>query len=117
MLLCLPSVQYPLKSLIRAIAITTTTAVTVLLTVGKRLTKSARALTAAPSGVEFRPNPEAAERSALAMDMGTTAQQAEQTEDSGAVTDVAQTPNLEADGAEEAQDANPPGLIKDGAIK
>jgi hypothetical protein len=51
------------------------------------------------------------------MDMGTTAQQAEQTEDSGAVTDVAQTPNVEADGAEEAQDANPPGLIKDGAIK
>jgi hypothetical protein len=51
------------------------------------------------------------------MDMGTTAPQEEQTEDSGAVTDVAQTPNVEADGAEEAQDPNPPGLIKDGSIK
>jgi hypothetical protein len=66
----------------------------------------AKASTAAPSGVEFRPNPEAAERSALAMDMGTTALQEEQTEDSGAVTDVAQTPNVAADGAVEAQHAN-----------
>jgi hypothetical protein len=51
------------------------------------------------------------------MDMGTTASQGEQTEVSGEATDVAQTPNVEADGAEEARDANPPGLIKDDAIK
>jgi hypothetical protein len=87
------------------------------LTVGERLTMPDRALTAAPSGVGTRPNLEVEEHSALALDMGTTAPPGEQTEVSGEVTAVTKPPNGEAVGAEAAQDANPPGSVKNDAIK
>jgi hypothetical protein len=76
-----------------------------------------RALTAAPSGVGTRPNLEVEEHSALALDMGTTAPQREQTGVSGEVTAVTKPPNGEAVEAKAAQDANPPGSTKNDANK